>query len=136
MEDEAATDSEIEESASESSDDESADSESSDADSAEAEDRGQSGDEEATAAGGLFPNEPMMSFAETPDVDEALADMPERREDLFRSTCAELLDVPDGFEIVAFLPIEIAAEPAELFVLADVNGVETGLIVDTTCNQM
>lgn len=103
--------------------------------SAEA-DRAAPADGEGTTRSGLFADEPRMFFDGVPDVDEVLADLPERRVDLERSACALDVEVPAGSEVVGFLPIEIGGGPAEILVVVDASGVESGIIVDDACRVM
>lgn len=96
------------------------------------------GDAESTE-GGFFPDEPIMTFSSVPDPDtamEALSDLPEFRSDVFRSNCGESLGLPDDSTVGSFAPIEIAGEPAELFLIVGSDGAESPLIVDAGCEPL
>ncbi|MGI9595680.1 MAG: hypothetical protein ACR2QK_05950 [Acidimicrobiales bacterium] len=87
-------------------------------------------------AGGFFPDEPVMSFAQVPDTESILEDMPPTRLDVGQSNCGLGFEAPAGLEVVGFLPIEIEGERAELLVLVDGAGSESAVILDEACGQM
>ncbi len=100
----------------------------------------QSSPSNETGEGGFFPEDPVLFFDSPPTVEEALdriaVGAEETREDLSLSACAEILPELSELEPVAYLPIEVAGEPAELFVLLNEDGSETTIIVDGSCSQL
>ncbi len=91
---------------------------------------------EESGEGGFFPEEPVLFFDSPPTVEEALVDAIDAREDLSLSACVESLQGLTELEPVRYLPVSVAGEPAELFVLLNTDGSETAIVVDIGCTQL
>lgn len=78
------------------------------------------------------PLPPLLSFDTVPDVD-TIEDLPDLETDLSLSRCGNELVFPDLPEPSGFVPVEVAGEPAELFVAIDADGAEIRLLVDASC---
>ena len=86
------------------------------------------------AAGGFFPEEPVLQFSGLPDRDDLLADLPPPRPDLSQSRCADVLEAPPDRETLGYLPIEVDGGPAEVFVAVDADGQQVFTVVDENCD--
>jgi hypothetical protein len=78
---------------------------------------------------------PALILPEIPDP-YALDDLPELERDLDRSRCGRELELPGRPELVGFVPLEIAGDPAELFVAVDEEGAELRFLVDGLCELL
>ncbi|MGH1489443.1 MAG: hypothetical protein ACRBK7_08650 [Acidimicrobiales bacterium] len=86
--------------------------------------------------GGLFPEDPVMSYSSVPDPDSVLAELPDPRPDLLASRCGLDLNDEIDLEIIGYLPIEIAGEPAEVFAVLTQDGSDSAIIVDENCEEL
>ncbi len=80
--------------------------------------------------GGFFPEEPVLSFASVPDPNQILRDQePELRQDISQTQCGDFAGpLTDGF-VLGYLPVEVAGEPAEYFVLVRENDTQSAVIL-------
>ena len=85
------------------------------------------------AAGGFFPEEPVLQFSGLPDRDDLLKDLPPPRPDLLQSRCGDVLEAPADWETLGYLPIEVDGGPAEVFVAVDGDGEQVFTVVDENC---
>lgn len=131
------TDDAVEEEAMELVEDDAMDEEAMEDDEAmEEESDGEAADSQATGPapeepeGGFFPEDPVLFFDTPPDADQVLRDRaPNFRADVAQSQCGDFAAPLTDGSVLGYLPIEIAGEPAELFVLVRENGTESALIL-------
>lgn len=89
-----------------------------------------------TTTGGFFGNEPVQEFAEVPEPETIMRELPAPRTDLESSVCAFSVELPAGSELAGFLPIAIDGQPAEVIVTDDGGGARTILIVADDCTVL
>ncbi len=80
--------------------------------------------------GGFFPRDPVLFFDAAPDPDQVLQQFePDLRTNVTQSECGDFAAPLTDGSVLGYVPIEVAGEAAELFLLARENGTESAVIL-------